>query len=106
MITEFLGSCIKFEPDSMADFIYSQIAVDKITNDSDNLPSEIIHKFKSILSQINQKCKSNKLIEDTLQINSKEVLVEEVEKGELEKAIKNVDKDSNVFDLFTPQQFI
>ena len=107
MVTEFVGSCIKFEPDSMADFIYSQISDDKSNNDFENLASgKIIHKFKSIVSQVNQKCRSSKLIEDTSQINNKEVLVEDVEKEELEKAIKSVDKDTNVYDLFTPQQFI
>eukprot|EP00345_Euplotes_harpa_P011107 CAMPEP_0168342064 /NCGR_PEP_ID=MMETSP0213-20121227/15128_1 /TAXON_ID=151035 /ORGANISM="Euplotes harpa, Strain FSP1.4" /LENGTH=122 /DNA_ID=CAMNT_0008348803 /DNA_START=216 /DNA_END=580 /DNA_ORIENTATION=+ len=70
MVTEFLGNCIKFEPDSMADFIYTPIAEDCSQTPDSHLADQIIHKFKAVISDVDEKCKSRKLIEDVSQINN------------------------------------
>ena len=90
-----MGNCTKLEPESLANCVYTPIFLPAgEQGNSSSLSDHLLNSFDRIISKIDEKCKSSKLIENVADINNRVVLVDEVERAEIDKAITSL---SNVF---------
>ena len=90
-VTEFAGNCTKLEPESLADCVYTPIFLPAGEQGSSSCLSEhLLGRFDQIISKIDEKCKSSKLIENVVDINNQAVLVDEIERAEIDRAIASV----------------
>ena len=88
---EYVGECTKLEANSMSDNICPPIFHNLEEGD---LQKQLLSRFDNIIEKIDKNVKTWKLIENVEAINNGEVLLQSIEKAELDNSILTNGKES------------